>query len=118
MKDVGIYYGGLKEGFVDISPLSKNCTADAAEKVAAVRSLIESGEWDVFLNVKLSFDTNGNIVKTTAALLDNKGNTVITTDSKLYITKADGTLEEVTAEGVDSLIKGSMNYYVAGVIEE
>ncbi len=107
MEKVGIYYGGLKEGFVDISPLSKNCTPDTAEIVGLVKNLIISGEWDVFSGVKLSFEKGADgkyaIVKTDADLLQADGTTVI--------------VEAGGASVDDGVIKGSMNYYVNGVIE-
>ncbi len=102
MTAFGNYYGGLKEGFVDISPLTENCAENTAGYIKAVRELIVSGEWDVFSGVKLSFDENGAIVKTDAALMDNAGNTIV---------------EAGGASVADGVITGSMNYYVAGVIE-
>lgn len=118
MEKVGIYYGGLKEGFVDVSPVSKNVTADTQAKMDAVKALIVSGEWDVFSNVKLSFDAEGKIVKTNAALTTNTGKTVISEDNATYsVLGADGeaTPVEGGAGAVDGIIKGSMNYYVAGI---
>ncbi len=97
MTKVDNYYGGLKEGFVDISPLSKNCTEDTADKIAQVKDLIINGEWDVFTDVKLTFDAEGKVVMT-----DNSP-----------ILKADGT---PTGEIDDAVIKGSMNYFVQGVV--
>ena len=96
MEKVDNYYGGLKEGFVDISPLSKNCTEDTADKIAQVKELIINGEWDVFTDVKLSFDAEGKVVLTDSPLL-----------------KADGT---PAGEIDDGVIKGSMNYFVKGVV--
>lgn len=98
MEKVTNYYGGLKEGFVDISPLSKNVTEDTAAKIEKVRDLIVSGKWDVFTDVKLSFDAEGNIVKTKSPLL-----------------KADGT---EAGDVDDVVIKVTMNYYVKGVSEK
>lgn len=119
MSKVGNYYGGLKEGFVDISTLSANCTADTATKIEAVKNLIVSGEWDVFSNVKLSFDENGNIVKTTEALTTNGGLTVISENNAEYSILGENNTTTLVggAESVDGIIKGSMNYYVAGVID-
>ncbi len=119
MSKVGNYYGGLKEGFVDISALSANCTADTATKIEAVKNLIVSGEWDVFSNVKLSFDENGNIVKTTEALTTNGGLTVISENNAEYSILGENNTTTLVggAESVDGIIKGSMNYYVAGVID-
>ena len=121
MNKVGIYYGGLKEGFVDISPLSDNCTPETKAIVEKVKAMMVNGEWDVFTNVKLSIDKDGNITKTTEALKDNKGAEVISADGNTYYAynKDTGALE--AAEGgkgaCDGVIKGSMNYYVAGVVE-
>lgn len=42
------YYGGLAEGFVDITALSDLCAAGTAEKIEEARKKIVSGEWDVF----------------------------------------------------------------------
>ena len=98
MEKVTNYYGGLKEGFVDISPLSKNVTEDTADKIKQVRDLIISGEWDVFTDVKLSFDENGKLVMTDSTLLKADGNPVGVVD--------------------DVVIKATMNYYVKGVSEK
>ena len=92
--------GGLKEGFVDASPVSENCAAGTDKAIAAVKELIVSGEWDVFSGVKLSVDNEGNIVKTDAPLMDNAGNEIVA---------AGGPSVE------DSVITGTMNYLVAGV---
>ena len=96
------YYGGLAEGFVDISPLSENCTAGAQEIVDAVKAMIVSGEWDVFSGVKLNIAADGTITKVDAPLVDNAGNEIVA---------AGGASVE------DGVITGSMNYYVAGVQE-
>ena len=121
MSKVGIYYGGLKEGFVDISPLSDNCTPETKAIVEKVRAMIVNGEWDVFTNVKLSIDKDGTITKTEGALKDNKGAEVISADGSTYYTynKDTGALEAVEGgkDACDGVIKGSMNYYVAGVTE-
>lgn len=96
------YYGGLKEGFVDVSPLSKNCVANTDKAIAAVRKLIVDGEWDVFSGVKLSIDADGNVTKSDAALVDNQGNEIVAAGG---------------ASVADSVITGTMNYFVAGVEE-
>ena len=99
-KDFGNYYGGLAEKFVDISPLSANCTDKTADFIGKARAVIEDGSWDVFSGVALSFDTDGNIVKTETALVDNNGNTIV---------EAGGASVE------DKVIKEDMNYFVKGV---
>jgi basic membrane protein A len=96
------YYGGLKENFVDVSPLSENCAPNTDKAIAAVRKLIVDGEWDVFSGVKLSIDADGNVLKTNADLKDNKDNIIVA---------AGGASVE------DGVITGTMNYYVAGVQE-
>ncbi|MGI6053246.1 MAG: BMP family ABC transporter substrate-binding protein [Clostridium sp.] len=42
------YFGGLKEGLVDLAPLSDLCEEGTAEKIEEARAKMESGEWDVF----------------------------------------------------------------------
>ena len=71
------YYGGLAEGFVDVSPLSENCAAGTAEAIEAVKALIISGEWDVFSGVKLVIAADGTYTMEDAALVDNNGNEIV-----------------------------------------
>ncbi|MBQ4036623.1 MAG: BMP family ABC transporter substrate-binding protein [Clostridia bacterium] len=94
------YYGGLKENFVDVSPLSENCVEGTDKAIAAVRKLIVDGEWDVFSGVKLSVNAQGEVVKTDAALVDNQGNEIVPAGGESV---------------ADSVITGTMNYFVAGV---
>ncbi|MBR0450133.1 MAG: BMP family ABC transporter substrate-binding protein [Clostridia bacterium] len=94
------YYGGLKENFVDVSPLSDNCSANTDKAIAAVRKMIVDGEWDVFSGVKLNIAKDGTVTKTNADLLDNTGKVIVA---------AGGASVE------DSVITGTMNYFVAGV---
>ena len=94
------YYGGLKENFVDVSPISENCAANTQKAIDTVRKMIVDGEWDVFSGVKLSIDAEGNVTKADAALMDNAGNEIV---------PAGG------ASVADSVITGTMNYFVAGV---
>ena len=96
----GAYYGGLKEGFVDVSPLSENCVAGTQEIIDAVKALMVSGEWDVFSGVKLEIAADGTVTKVDADLLDNAGNVIVA---------AGGASVE------DGVITGTMNYLVAGV---
>ncbi|NBI08694.1 BMP family ABC transporter substrate-binding protein [Colidextribacter sp. OB.20] len=112
------YYAGLAEGFVDASPVNEATAAPNTTAVMdAVRELIVSGEWDVFSGVKLSYnigeDGSVEIVKTDAPLMS---------DGKQLV---DGQLVDMEPEVVpaggpsvdDGVIKGSMNYNVAGVVE-
>ncbi len=105
---VGIYYGGLKENFVDVSPVNTAVASEGTEElISLVKELIVSGEWDVFSGVKLSYtqDAEGNwsIVKTDADLVTNAGEVIVAAGG---------------ASVDDGVIKGSMNYYVAGVVAE
>lgn len=100
--EFGSYYKGVKEGLCDISPLSANCVPGTQEKIDAVKALYNDGSWDVFTGVKLSFDENNNVIKTDAALKDNTGKEIV---------PAGGPSVE------DSVITGSMNYFVEGVEE-
>ena len=94
------YYGGLKENFVDVSALSENCAAGTAEAIENVRELIVSGEWDVFSGVKLSIAADGTVTQADAALMDNEGNEIVAAGG---------------ASVADSVITGTMDYFVAGV---
>ena len=96
----GAYYGGLKEGFVDVSPLSENCAPNTQKAIDTVKAMMVNGEWDVFSGVKLSIDADGNVTKTDAALMDNEGNVIVA---------AGGASVE------DSVITGTMDYFVEGV---
>ena len=100
------YYGGLAEGFVDVSPLSANCAAGTEEAIKQVKELIISGEWDVFsgtkLNIAVAEDGTVTVEQVEAALVDNAGNEIVA---------AGGASVE------DGVITGSMNYFVEGVKE-
>ena len=101
------YYAGLAEGFVDASPVNEKVAApNTAAVMDAVRELIKSGEWDVFTGVKLSYNISDDgkveIVKTDADLVDADLNVIVA---------AGGPSVD------DGVIKGSMDYNVAGVQE-
>ncbi|MGO5062280.1 BMP family ABC transporter substrate-binding protein [Lawsonibacter sp. LCP25S3_F5] len=101
------YYGGLAEDFVDVSPLNETTVAPGTDAaIEAVKAKIASGEWDVFSGVKLhvNVNTDGTVSVDQAdeALVDNEGNEIVA---------AGGPSVE------DSVITGSMNYFVAGVEE-
>ena len=100
-KEFGNYYKGLAEGLVGVSPLSDNCVAGTQEKIDAATALIKIGDWDVFSGVKLTFDDKNAIVKTNADLKDNNGNTIVAAGGKSV---------------EDSVITGTMNYFVEGVV--
>ena len=100
------YYGGLKEGFVDVSPLTENCAKGTDKAVEAVKALIVSGEWDVFSGVKLTVtvaeDGTATVEKADAALETNDGTVAV---------------EAGAASVKDDVIKSTMNYLVKGVKE-
>lgn len=50
----------MKDGLVDISPLTKNVAEGTADAIAAAREKIVSGEWDVFDGPL--YDNQGNLV--------------------------------------------------------
>ena len=102
----GAYYGGLKEGFVDVSPLNDaTVAAGTQDAIDQVKELIISGEWDVFTGVKLHItvaDGKATVEKADEALVDNTGAEIV---------PAGGPSVE------DGVITGSMNYFVEGVEE-
>ena len=112
------YYGGLKEGFVDVSPLSENCAAGTDKAIEAVRALMVSGEWDVFSGVKLNItvtDGVANVEKVNAALESNgfeykDGDFKVPMDNVVVVEAGDPSV-------ADSVITGTMNYLVRGVQE-
>ncbi|MFI3214129.1 MAG: BMP family ABC transporter substrate-binding protein [Eubacteriales bacterium] len=95
MDTVGNFYGGLGEGFVDISPLSDNAAEGTEAIVTEVAAMMASGEWDVFSGVSLEISVDGTITQVEAPIMKN-----------------DGTEADPVDDGV---ICGSMDYNVAGV---
>ncbi len=105
MTKVGNYYEGLKAGFVDVAPLSSNCTPETKEAIDLAKNMMISGEWDVFSGVKLSFSGAAGsvgVAKADAALKTNDGTEIVA---------AGGPSVD------DGVIQGSMNYYVEGVTQ-
>ena len=102
----GNYYGGLTEGMVDISPLTANNAPEAAEAIELARNLMISGEWDVFSGTALQFSGEAGSVtveQVRQALMDNEGH--------IIVDGGEGSVD-------DSVIQGSMDYYVEGVVAE
>lgn len=97
--ELGNYYGGYADGLVDISALSENCAENTADYIQQVKDLLKEGKWDVFSGVKISF-ADGKAALSDADLL-----------------KADGSVVVKAGEGSveDSVITGTMNYFVKGV---
>ena len=113
------YYGGLAEGFVDVSPLTKNVAKGTDKAIEAVKAMMVGGEWDVFTGVKLSVtvDAEGNatVEKTDAALESNglqyaDGNFKTPMENTVVVEAGGASLD-------DGVLKGSMNYLVKGVEE-
>lgn len=111
------YYGGLNEGMVDVSPLSENCAAGTQDAIDQVKALIASGEWDVFSGVKLNItvaDGKATIEKVDAPLVTSDRDEV--KDDQVVV----ATNTEIVPAGgpsvKDSVITGSMNYLVKGVV--
>lgn len=98
--ELGNYYGGIADGFVDVAPLTDLCADGTQERIDAVKALFNAGTWDVFSGVKLSFNEDGSVVETDGDLADNEGNVIV---------EAGGASVE------DSVIQGTMNYFVQGV---
>ena len=98
------YYAGLTEGLVGVSELSDNCAPNTQAYLDAVIELIASGEWDVFSGVKLSYTLNDDgtvtVNKTDSALKTNDGTEIVAAGGKSV---------------EDSVITGTMNYFVEGV---
>ena len=100
------YYAGLAEGMVDVSPINETVAAPGTQAaIDAVSELIVSGEWDVFSGVKLNITVNEDgtvsVEQVDADLKDTEGNVIVA---------AGGPSVD------DSVIKGSMNYNVEGVV--
>ena len=110
------YYGGLKEGFVDVSPLSENCAPKTAEIIDTVKAMMVNGEWDVFSGVKLQIDAaTGTVTKVDAAL---ESNGFMYVDGNFNVPMENPVVVEAGGASVDDgVIKGSMNYLVKGVEE-
>ena len=112
------YFGGLAEGFVDVSPLSENCAEGTESAIAAVKELIISGEWDVFSGVKLNITIeNGEaVVEKVDAALESNG--FMHVDGDFNVVMEDTVIVPAGGASVeDSVITGTMNYLVAAVQE-
>ena len=111
------YYGGLAEDFVGVSPLNEaTVAAGTQEAIDQVTELIVSGEWDVFTGVKLHIT-----VAEDGTVAVEKEDAPLMTDGKELVEGevVDAEPVEIVAAGgpsvEDSVITGTMNYFVAGV---
>ena len=99
------YYGGLKETFVDVSPLNEATVAAGTQSaIDAVRELIVSGAWDVFSGVKLHI----TVAEDGTAAVEQADEALVTNDGTEIVAAGGASVE-------DSVITGTMNYFVAGV---
>ena len=99
------YYGGLKENFVDVSPLNEKTVAPGTQDaIDAVRELIVSGAWDVFSGVKLHI----TVAEDGTAAVEQADEALVTNDGTEIVAAGGASVE-------DSVITGTMNYFVAGV---
>ena len=99
------YYGGLKENFVDVSPLNEATVAAGTQSaIDAVRELIVSGAWDVFSGVKLHI----TVAEDGTAAVEQADEALVTNDGTEIVAASGASVE-------DSVITGTMNYFVAGV---
>ena len=113
------YYGGLTEGFVDVSPLTENCAKGTESAIKQVKEMMVKGEWDVFTGVKLTItvaeDGTATVEKADAALESNglqykDGNFKTAMENTVVVEAGGASLD-------DGVLKGSMNYLVKGVEE-
>lgn len=99
------YYGGLKENFVDVSPLNEATVANGTQSaIDQVRQLIVSGAWDVFSGVKLHI----TVAEDGTAAVEQADEALVTNDGTEIVAAGGASVE-------DSVITGTMNYFVAGV---
>ena len=113
------YYGGLKEGFVDVSALTENCSKGTKEAIEKVKEMMVKGEWDVFTGYKLNIkvDAEGKVtVEKVAAALESNG--LQFKDGKFDVAMENPVVVEAGGASLDDgVLKGSMNYLVKGVEE-
>ena len=116
--DGSAYYGGLAEDFVGVSPLNEaTVAAGTQDAIDQVTELIVSEEWDVFSGVKLHIS-----VAEDGTVTVEQEDADLRCDGYEYDATT-GTLVErdpviVAAGGAsveDSVITGTMNYFVEGV---
>lgn len=98
--EFGNYYGGIKEGFVDISPLSENCAEGTQKYIDEIKAAFKDGSFDVFSGYHFILDENGELEKV--------GGDIVTTEGEVVI-------KSNTDPISDDIIKQTMNYFVLGV---
>lgn len=112
------YYGGLAEGFVGVSPLNEATVAPGTqEAIDQVTDLIVSGEWDVFTGTKLHITVGEDgavTIEQEEAPLMSDGKELV--DGELVDAASAEIVPAGGASVEDSVITGSMNYFVEGVV--
>lgn len=106
------WFGGLAEGFVDVSPLTDNCAAGTASAISQVKTMMIDGDFDVFEGRKLTItieDGVATVVASDYAMGDLIKNHSYADD----LTVAAG--DPYVGDGV---IQGTMNCYVENVTEQ
>ncbi|NLB36898.1 MAG: BMP family ABC transporter substrate-binding protein [Clostridiales bacterium] len=76
-KDFGNYFGGMEDGFVDISPLSENCAEGTKDIIDQVKALIIDGTFAVFDGKQVSVGEDNKVTLVDEAIMDNAGKTVV-----------------------------------------
>ncbi len=106
------WYEGLNAGFVDIAPLTDNCSVGTADAINKVKDMMIAWEQDhnsangfnVFegakLNITIDDEGVATVAKVDADMKNNKGTVVIASGA---------------ASVDDSVIKSYMNYMVEGI---
>ena len=96
----GNFYGGLKEGTVNLAPLADNCPEELTKMLDSVIGIMKTNQWDVFSGYKLEFDEKGNAKIFAEDIKDTKKHVAI----------------KAGAEALDdSYIQTKMDYFVKGV---
>jgi len=98
--EFGNYFGGLKEGFVDISPITKNCVEGTQEIIDQVKALIISGDFGIFDGKQVAVAADGKVSLVDEALVDNTGNVIV---------------EAGKPSLDDATIQGGINWYYENV---
>ncbi len=114
----GNYYGTLKDGAVTLAPLSALTDEKTAPRIESASELIKNDLLEIFSNRRVVFDIDGKATVTNAALIDNKGNTMVSEDGTSYFIYSGNELKQIEASAAssDKLASASMNYLVAGIM--
>ncbi|MBE6897220.1 MAG: BMP family ABC transporter substrate-binding protein [Ruminococcaceae bacterium] len=111
------YHGTLSDGAVKLGTLSQNAEAITQTRLDNVSVFIMNDKFEMFSNTRIVFDPENNVTTAEAALVDNKGNTMISADGTSCFLYSGETLTPVDAASVtsDKLAYAKMNYLVENV---